>query len=152
MIVDFQSIDQKSTVHWKVKLWLFGQNQVSKITIHQNMSKYETCSSRNQKVKISFEKSKFSNLEIFLSVENFMFYYNFEPIFHHDARWFKRNFQHESCRYPWDLKHFFKQLLLEMLGSQVINPWSHGHETKTLSEILSIFSLDFDLTSWQIFT
>ena len=65
LIVDFQSTDQKSTVHWKVKLWLFGQNQVSKITIHQSMSKYETCSSRNQKFKISFWKVKVSKLRNF---------------------------------------------------------------------------------------
>ena len=60
---------------------------------------------------------------------------------------FKRNFQHESYRSQWDLKHLFTQLLLKRLGSQVINPWNHGHETKTLSEILSIFCQDFDLTS-----
>ena len=56
----FQSTDQNLTVRWKVKLWLFGQNQMPKIIIHQNMSKYETYSSRNQKVKISFWKFKIS--------------------------------------------------------------------------------------------
>ena len=65
LIVDFQLTDQKSIVHWKVKLWLFGQNQVSNIIIHQNMSKYETYSSRNQKVKISFWKVKISKLRKF---------------------------------------------------------------------------------------
>ena len=65
LIVDFQSTDQKSIVYWKVKLWFFGQNQVSKISIHQNMSKYETYSSRNQKVNISFWKVKISKLWIF---------------------------------------------------------------------------------------
>ena len=54
-----QSIDQKSTVYWKVKLWLFGQNQVPRVKIHQNMSKCETCSSRNQRFKIWFWNLKF---------------------------------------------------------------------------------------------
>ena len=54
----FVATDQKSTVYWKVKLWPVGQNSMSKITIHQKMSKYETYSSRNQKVKISFWKVK----------------------------------------------------------------------------------------------
>ena len=40
-----QSTDQKSTVYWKVKLWLFGQNQVPRITIHQKISKFKTKSS-----------------------------------------------------------------------------------------------------------
>ena len=58
LLVDFHSTDEKSTVHWKVKLWPFDQNQVSKIIIHQDMSKYKTYSSRNQNVKISFWKVK----------------------------------------------------------------------------------------------
>ena len=78
-----------------------------------------------KKSRFHFEKSKFLNLEIFLSVGNFMFFQNFEQIFHHDARWFKRNFQHESCRYPVYIQHFFSQFLLNMLGSQVVNSWSH---------------------------
>ena len=48
----FQSTDQNLTVHWKVKLWLFGQNQVPRVIFHQNMSNYETCSSRNPKLQI----------------------------------------------------------------------------------------------------
>ena len=43
----FQSTDQKSTIHWKVKLWIFGQNQVPRVIFHQDVSKNETCSSRN---------------------------------------------------------------------------------------------------------
>ena len=46
---EFQSTDEKSIVYYKVKLWLFDQNQVSKIIFHQDMSKYEVFSSRNQK-------------------------------------------------------------------------------------------------------
>ena len=45
----FQSTDQNLTVYWKVKLWLFGQNQVPRVIFHQDMSNYETCSSRNPK-------------------------------------------------------------------------------------------------------
>ena len=55
-----QSTDQKSIVHWKVKLWLFGQNQVPRVIIHQDMSKYETCSPRNSKLKIRVLIWKFS--------------------------------------------------------------------------------------------
>ena len=29
----------QSTVHWEVKLWLFGQNQVPRVIFHQNVSK-----------------------------------------------------------------------------------------------------------------
>ena len=39
-----------------------------------------------------------------------------------------------------------------MVGSQVINPWRHVHETKTLSKILSILSQEFDRTSGPSFT
>ena len=127
---NLQSTDQKSTVYWKVKLWLFGQNQVSRITIHQNLSKCETCSSRNRGLKILFWNLKFLNLEIFLSIENFLFFLNFEPNFNHDARWFKRNFQHESCRSPWNIQLFFTQFFLKMLGSQDIILWIHAHELK----------------------
>ena len=73
----------------------------------------------HQEIKNSrfhFEKSKLLNLEIFLSVGNFIFFHNFEPIFHHDARWFNRNFQNESYRYQWDLKQCIAELFLEMLG------------------------------------
>ena len=48
----FQSTDQNLTVHWKVKLWLFGQNQVPRVIIHQDISKYETCSPRKPNLKI----------------------------------------------------------------------------------------------------
>ena len=48
----FQSTDQKSTIHWKVKLWLFGQNQVPRVIFHQDLSKHETCSPRNLILKI----------------------------------------------------------------------------------------------------
>ena len=48
----FQSTDQKSIVHWKVKLWLFGQNQVPRVIIHQDMKKHETCSPRKPNLKI----------------------------------------------------------------------------------------------------
>ena len=115
-----QSTDQKSTVYWKVKLWLFGQIRVPNVTIHQNMSKYETYSSRNQKVNISFWKVKISKLRKFSKCWKFMFFHNFESNFHHDARWFKRNFQHECCISPWNLQPFFMQLLPKVLGSQVI--------------------------------
>ena len=63
--MNFQSTDQKSTVYWKVKLWLFGQIQMPKITIHKKMSKYETYSSRNPKFKISYWKVKISKLRNF---------------------------------------------------------------------------------------
>ena len=45
-----------------------------------------------------FEIWNFHNLENFQSIENFLFFLNFRPNFHHDTRWFKKNFQHESCR------------------------------------------------------
>ena len=62
----FQSTDQKSTVHWKVKLWLFGQNQVRRVIIHQDMSKYETCWPRKPILKIRvLNLKKFHNLEFF---------------------------------------------------------------------------------------
>ena len=48
----FQSIDQNLTVHWKVKLWLFGQNQVPRVIFHQDVSKHETCSSINPILQI----------------------------------------------------------------------------------------------------
>ena len=102
----FMSTDQTSNLSWKVTLWIFGKLHMQKITIHQNMSKYETYSTRNQKVKISFWKVKNSKLRIFSKCWKFMFFHNFEPNFHHDARWFKGNFQHESCIYQWDLKNF----------------------------------------------
>ena len=81
-----------------------------------------------KKSRFHFEKSKFLNLEIFLSVWNFMFFHNFEQNFHHDAIWFKRNSQHESCRSTWNLQLFFTQLLPKMLGSQVMNLWIGVHE------------------------
>ena len=34
----FQSTDQKWTAHWKVKLWLFGLNQVPRVIFHQYVS------------------------------------------------------------------------------------------------------------------
>ena len=37
-------------------------------------------------LRFHFEKLNFLNLEIFLSVENFLFFHNFEQNFHHDAR------------------------------------------------------------------
>ena len=112
-----------------------------KIIIHQSMSKYETYSPRNQKVKISFWKVKISKLlEIFLSVGNFMFFHNFEPNFHHDARGLKRNFQHESCISPWNLQLLFTQLFPKVLGSKVIILWICGHETKHLWNFALIWS------------
>ena len=45
--MNFQSIDQKLYTE-KLNFDFFDQNQMPKITIHQNMSKYETYSSRNQ--------------------------------------------------------------------------------------------------------
>ena len=48
----FQSTDQKSTVHWKVKLWIFGQNQMPRVIFHQDVSKHETCWPRNLILKI----------------------------------------------------------------------------------------------------
>ena len=125
-----QSTDPKSIVYWKVKLWLFGQIQGPRIIIHQNMSKYETFLSRNEILKILFWNLKFLNLEIFLSIENFLFFPNFRPNFHHDTKWFKGSSQHESCRSPWNLQLWFTQFLLKMLGSQDIILWIHAHELK----------------------
>ena len=48
------------TVYWKVKLWLFGQNQVSRFIFHQNMPNHETCSSRNQELQIRVWNEDFS--------------------------------------------------------------------------------------------
>ena len=48
----FQSTDQNLTIHWKVKLWPFGQNQVPMVIFHQDVSNYETFSSRNPKLQI----------------------------------------------------------------------------------------------------
>ena len=127
----FQSTDQKSTVFWKVKLWLFGQNQIPRITIHQNMSKFETCSSINQKIWIfGFEIWNFLKLENFPSIENFLFFLNFKPIFDHDTRWFKKSSQHESYRSSWNQQLFFTHFSLKMLGSQDIILWIHAHELK----------------------
>ena len=39
-----------------------------------------------------------------------------------------------------------------MLVSQVINPWRHVHETKTLSKTQGILSQNFDRTSGKCFT
>ena len=89
-----------------------------------------------KKSRFHFEKSKFLNLEIFLSVGNFMFFHNFEQIFHHDARWFKKNFQNESCRSPWNLQLCFTQPLPKVLRSQVIILRTCGHETKHLVNFL----------------
>ena len=86
--------------------------------------------------KFHLEKLKFLNLEIFLSVGNFLFFHNFKKNFHHDARWFKRNFQHEICRSPLSLQLCFTQLLPKVLGSQVIILRIHGHETKHLVKFL----------------
>ena len=82
--------------------------------------------SRNQDSIL--KKSKFLNLKFFLSVENFLFFHNFEPNFHHNERWFKRKFQQESWRYPWNLQLYFTQLLVKTLG--VIILWIHAHELK----------------------
>ena len=48
------------TVYWKVKLWLFGQNQESRFIFHQNMPNHETCSPRNHKMQIRVWKWNFS--------------------------------------------------------------------------------------------
>ena len=56
----FQSTDQKSSVHWKVKLWLFCQNQVPRVIIHKKISKCETFSSRKPNLK-----NRVLNLKIF---------------------------------------------------------------------------------------
>ena len=48
------------TVHWKVKLWLFGQNQESRFIFHQNIPNHETCSPRNLKMQIRVWKWNFS--------------------------------------------------------------------------------------------
>ena len=61
----FQSTDQNLTVYWKVKLWLFGQNQVSRFIFHQNMPNHETCSPRNQELQIRVWNGIFHNLEFF---------------------------------------------------------------------------------------
>ena len=66
----FQSTESNLTVYWKVKLWLFGQNQVSRFIFHQDMSNYEICSSRNLKSQIRVWNEEFSLLRIFLSYEN----------------------------------------------------------------------------------
>ena len=138
-----QLIDSWFSVNWsKVNYTLKSQTLTfwSKSSVKDQFIK--TCQNMKRvhheikKSRFHFEKSMFSNLEIFLSVENFLLFHNFELIFHHDARWFKRNFQYESCRSPWDIKHLFTQLLLEILGSQVINSSSHGHETKHLVKFL----------------
>ena len=76
--------------------------------------------SRNQEIKISFWKVKISKLRNFSLSIFFLFFHNFEQFFHYDARWFKGNFQHESCRSPWNLQLFFTQLLQKGLGSHVI--------------------------------
>ena len=94
-----------------VKMWNFVHQEIKKSRFH-------------------FEKSKFLNLEIFLSVGNFMFFHNFEQNFPHDARWFNRNFQHESFISPWNIQLLFTQLLLKVLVSQVIILWIHAHELK----------------------
>ena len=117
LIVEIQLTDEKSTNTPKVKLWLFLiKNWVSKITFHQDIQKYETWPSRNQ------ESQNFQDLEIFLSVFKSYFFHDFMPTFHQDARWFKENFQHESCRSWWDIKLFFTDQVLEMLGFWVMNP------------------------------
>ena len=56
----FQLTNQNLTIHWKVKFWLFGQNQVSRFIFHQNMPNHETCSSRNQEMQIRVWNDDFS--------------------------------------------------------------------------------------------
>ena len=56
----FQSTEPNLTAYWKVKLWLFGQNQVSRFIFHQDMSNYEIFSSRNQKSQIRVWNEDFS--------------------------------------------------------------------------------------------
>ena len=53
------------------------------------MLKYEVCSSKNQKVKFHFEKSKFPRLIIFFKCWKIYFFHNFVPNFHDDGRRFK---------------------------------------------------------------
>ena len=137
LIVDFQSTDEQSNVHWKVKLWLFLVKikcQISQFI--KTCQKMKLVHQEIKKSRFHFEKSKFLNLEFFLSVGNSLFFHNFEPSFHLDATWFKGNFKHESCRSKWDLKYCFTQLILEMHGFQVMILWIHVHETWKLSEIL----------------
>ena len=100
----FQSTDQNLTVYWKVKLWLFGQNQVPRFIFHQDMSKCETFWSRN----------------LILSYENFLFFPNFSQLFHHDAIGFKQNIQHKSCIPTQSLQRLFKKFSQKKLGSQVM--------------------------------
>ena len=68
----FGQLIKKSTVHWKVKLWLFDQNQVSKIIFHQDMSKYKYCSSTNQNSRLLWKSQSSKHLEIFPSVKKNM--------------------------------------------------------------------------------
>ena len=139
-------IDSWFSINWsKVNCTLKSQT----LTFWQKSSVKDHNLSKNVKIwNLFIKKSKSQDFilksqsfqtEIFLSVENFIFFHNFELMFHHDARWFKGNFQHESFRSPWDLKHFFTQLLLEILGSQVINPWRHDLETKHLVKFWTFF-------------
>ena len=81
LTVEFQLTDEKSTIHWKVKLWLFGQNQVSKVTFHQKCQNMKLIHQEIKKSRFHFENSKFSNLEIFLSVGNFIFFITLDKIF-----------------------------------------------------------------------
>ena len=80
-IWNLQSNSQKSTVYWKVKLWLFGQIQVPKIIIHQKCQNMKLIHQEIKNSWFNFEKSKFLNLEIFLSVENSCFFMTLSQIF-----------------------------------------------------------------------
>ena len=122
-------MDSKFSINWsKSQLYTEKSNfdflvkiQCQRSQFIKTCQKYETYSSRNQKFKISFWNVKVLELRNFSKcLKLHVFFHNFKPIFHHDARGFRRNFQHESWRSPWYLKNFFTQLLLKILESQVI--------------------------------
>ena len=112
----FQSTDEKSIVYWKVKLWLFFiKIKFQRLQFIKTCQNVKLVHQEIKKPKFHFEKSKFLKLEFFLSVGNFMFFHNFKQNFHHDARWFKGNFQHESYISPWNLQLFFNNSFKKFL-------------------------------------
>ena len=63
----------------------------------------------------------------------------FIPIFHHDAKWFKWNFQHESGRSLWILQLCIRGLMSKKCLDLRYEPMKSWHYCPTLREIFNRF-------------
>ena len=85
LIVEFQSTDAKSIVHWKSQtLTFWSKSSFKDYNSSRHVKMWNLFIKKLKKFKFHFEKSKFLNLEFFLSVGNSHFFHNFEPNLHHD--------------------------------------------------------------------